>query len=72
MAEMIWLAPDREVYTVTTVEEPWDEGPSTLTVVFRCDRTGWMGATELDTNMLGTSPGTEDFPLLLRRARAGG
>lgn len=72
MREMIWLAPDREVYSVTIIEEPWDEGRTTLTVVFRCDRTGWMGATEMDTSTLGASLGAEDFPLLLKRARASG
>ena len=45
MREMIWLAPDREVYSVSVLEEPWDEGQTTVTVVFRCDRTGWIGAT---------------------------
>ena len=69
---MIWLAPDREVYSVSIIEEPFDEGRSTVTVVFRCDRTGWMGATELDAATVGSAPGADDFPLLLRRARATG
>jgi hypothetical protein len=72
MREMIWLAPDREVYSVSIIEEPWDEGRSTVTVVFRCDRTGWLGATELDTAAVVGPLGADDFPLLLKRARTSG
>ena len=72
MREMIWLAPDREVYTVAILEEPWDAEQATVTVVFRCGRTGWMGATEMDTAEDLSGLGGEDLPLLLKRARAGG
>ena len=72
MREIIWLAPDREVYNVSILEEPWDEERSTLSIVFRCERTGWIGATQMDAASPGSAPGPADFPLLLRRARAGG
>jgi hypothetical protein len=69
---MIWLAPDREVYTVTFMEEPWDEGRETLTVVFQCGRTGWTGATEVDASQDNLAVGVDDLALLLKRARDSG
>lgn len=72
MRDLIWLAPDREVYTVSVIEEPWDEGHGTATIVFRCDRTGWTGAIGFEAAGLTGSMVTEDLPLLLRHARARG
>lgn len=72
MRDLIWLGPDREVYTVNIIEEPWDEGRGTLTIVFRCARTGWTGATEIDSSDPGLAQGTHDLPVLLRKARATG
>jgi hypothetical protein len=72
MRNLIWLGPDREVYTVTVLEEPWDEGRETLTIVFRCERTGWLGATELNASEDALAVGIDDLPLLLKKARASG
>lgn len=72
MRELIWLAPDREVYSVSILEEPWDEGKATVTIVFRCGRTGWIGATEMDTSEDFSGIGADDLPLLLKRAKDSG
>lgn len=70
MGELIWVGPDGQVYTVSVLEEPWDKDRPTMTIVFRSLSTGWVGATELDTGADASSIAADDFPVLLRRAKA--
>jgi hypothetical protein len=69
MRSLVWLGPDREVYTVSILEEPFDAGTDTHTLVFQCGRTGWTGATAIDTGADFTSFAGDDLVVLLQRAK---